>query len=81
MHSIDPQPERPPARGPVNEINVRAIITENSLDCAYQPIVSVRERKILGLEALARARDPRCGRPIPACELFRSALAQGCCWS
>lgn len=59
-------------------IDVRAILEAESLDCAYQPIVSVRDRRIVGLEALARARCPIDGEPIPAATLFARAAEQGC---
>jgi EAL domain-containing protein (putative c-di-GMP-specific phosphodiesterase class I) len=59
-------------------IDVPSIIEAESIHSEYQPIVSVRDRRIIGLEALARATDPRSGEPIRADLLFALAAEQGC---
>jgi EAL domain-containing protein (putative c-di-GMP-specific phosphodiesterase class I) len=58
-------------------IDVRAILESRSLDSHYQPIVSTKDAKIVGLEALARPRVPGSGSPISPLRFFAEAAAQG----
>jgi EAL domain-containing protein (putative c-di-GMP-specific phosphodiesterase class I) len=57
--------------------DIEAILRAGSLSCAYQPVVSIGEGRVLGLEALARASDPSSGRPVPPAELFAAAAGAG----
>jgi EAL domain-containing protein (putative c-di-GMP-specific phosphodiesterase class I) len=54
------------------ELRLRAAIDNDQIDVHYQPIVSVDAPRILGVEALARYRDPELG-PIPPDEFIRVA--------
>jgi diguanylate cyclase (GGDEF)-like protein/PAS domain S-box-containing protein len=54
------------------ELRLRAAIDNDQIEVHYQPIVSVDAPRILGVEALARYRDPELG-PIPPDEFIRVA--------
>lgn len=53
------------------------ILSQRSLDTHFQPIVSVKRKALVGVEALARANDPCTGKPVPPPQLFDWARAQG----
>jgi EAL domain-containing protein (putative c-di-GMP-specific phosphodiesterase class I) len=48
-----------------------------SLSAHFQPIISVKKKRSVGAEGLARGRDPLSGRPISPLDLFRAAKKQG----
>jgi len=65
------------AGGGAGQIDIRAILESGSLDSHYQPIVSTKDGKIVGVEALARPRVPGSGEFIPPIRFFAEAAAQG----
>jgi len=58
-------------------VDVGAVLEKGSVRAEYQPIVSVKGRRIVGFEALARATDPSTGRSIGPEELFAEAARRG----
>lgn len=54
-----------------------AILASQSLSTHFQPIVSVKRKALIGVEALARATDPRTGAPVPPPQLFGWARETG----
>lgn len=58
------------------EAAVAAALKENRLETYYQPIYSVKERKIAGAEALARLNDPVLGF-VPPDEFIEAAEQNG----
>jgi FOG: EAL domain len=56
---------------------IGAIIEAGSVYCEYQPIVSARDARVLGVEALARGRNPLDGATIPPTALFEAAAGRG----
>lgn len=57
-------------------LDVNDVLVRNALRIHFQPIVSVRQRKIMGVEALCRGQRV-CGEIVPPVELFRCAAEQG----
>ena len=55
------------------EFDISAVIQAQSVLCHLQPIISIREGRVIGLEALARATNPISGKPIPPEYLFHAA--------
>ncbi len=49
------------------------VLQAHSIASHFQPIISIREKRVIGLEALIRATDPKTGRPISASSLFDAA--------
>lgn len=59
------------------EIDIKQIISRQLIESHFQPIVSVRKRKTIGLEALARYTSPATGQPVSPVTLFSKAAEQG----
>lgn len=57
-------------------IDVNELIARGAVETWFQPIVSVRSRRVIGVEALSRARTPA-GDLIPPGDLFFHARARG----
>jgi EAL domain-containing protein (putative c-di-GMP-specific phosphodiesterase class I) len=57
--------------------DVARVIAARSLRSQYQPIFSVLNRSVVGVEALARATDPDTHQPIAPLPLFEAAQQQG----
>jgi EAL domain-containing protein (putative c-di-GMP-specific phosphodiesterase class I) len=55
------------------EFDIDAVIRAQSLSSHFQPIISIRESRVIGLEALARATDPASGKTISPSDLFQAA--------
>jgi EAL domain-containing protein (putative c-di-GMP-specific phosphodiesterase class I) len=53
------------------------ILSRGAIDVHFQPILSLKQKSIIGLEALARPVDGRTGRAIPPLDLFAWAAAHG----
>jgi EAL domain-containing protein (putative c-di-GMP-specific phosphodiesterase class I) len=53
------------------------ILSQGALDIHFQPIVSLKQKSIIGLEALARPLDGSTGKSIPPLDLFAWAAARG----
>jgi EAL domain-containing protein (putative c-di-GMP-specific phosphodiesterase class I) len=53
--------------------NIKELISQENLVSHYQPIVSVKKKRNVGAEALARASDARTGLPVPPLQLFEWA--------
>jgi EAL domain-containing protein (putative c-di-GMP-specific phosphodiesterase class I) len=53
------------------------ILAQGSLDIHFQPILSLKQKSIIGLEALARPVDGSTGKAIPPLDLFAWAAARG----
>ena len=49
---------------------LRRILAAGSVFTCFQPLVSLRTQKVLGLEALSRGQDPLTGQVVPPLELF-----------
>ncbi|HUX50804.1 MAG TPA: EAL domain-containing protein, partial [Spirochaetia bacterium] len=57
-------------------MDIELLMQQDAIRVNYQPIVSIRARRIVGYESLARAVDSD-GAPIAANDLFSSAREQG----
>jgi EAL domain-containing protein (putative c-di-GMP-specific phosphodiesterase class I) len=57
--------------------DVAAVIEAGSVESRYQPIVSAKGGRVVGLEALARATDPISGTPVSPGALFAAAARKG----
>jgi len=55
------------------EFDIHAVLRERSMRSHYQPIISIRSKKVIGLEALVRATNPQSGNPISPAYLFDAA--------
>jgi EAL domain-containing protein (putative c-di-GMP-specific phosphodiesterase class I) len=55
------------------EFDINAVIRSRSMQSHFQPIISIRERRVIGLEALVRATNPDSGKPISPYYLFDAA--------
>src|ERR1039457_5518571 len=55
------------------EFGIHAVLDARSLLSHFQPIISIREKKVIGLEALVRATNPKSGKPISPNFLFDAA--------
>jgi EAL domain-containing protein (putative c-di-GMP-specific phosphodiesterase class I) len=55
------------------EFDIHAVLRERSMRSHFQPIISIRGKKVIGLEALARATNPQSGQAIPPVHLFDAA--------
>src|SRR5437868_2807647 len=53
------------------------ILTRESLEVHFQPIISLKKRSVIGVEALARPTDGDTGRPVTPLELFAWAARNG----
>ena len=56
---------------------LQAILALDGLSTHYQPIVSVKRKALIGVEALVRAADPRTGLAVPPPRLFEWARESG----
>jgi EAL domain-containing protein (putative c-di-GMP-specific phosphodiesterase class I) len=56
-------------------VDIVDILARNAIEVHFQPIVSVRQRTIIGVEALSRGRD-NTGTLVPPAPLFRGAAEQ-----
>lgn len=75
-----PQPQAAGTSSPVagwHGPDVARVLAARSLRSQYQPIFSVLSKRVVGLEALARATDPDSGESIPPLPLFDAAERQG----
>jgi EAL domain-containing protein (putative c-di-GMP-specific phosphodiesterase class I) len=69
-----------PAESPIvsaEKFDVAAIIAAESIESCFQPIYSIKERKVIGFEALARATNPSDGAIVDPVPLFYSASRKG----
>jgi len=55
------------------EFDIHAVLKAGSMLSHYQPIISIREKRVIGLEALVRATHPTSGKPISPNFLFDAA--------
>lgn len=53
------------------------ILSQGSVQTHFQPIVSVKRKAVIGVEALVRANDPCTGKPVPPPQLFAWARELG----
>ncbi len=56
------------------EFDIQAVLRARSMLSHFQPIISIREKRVIGLEALVRATNPDSGKPISASYLFDAAF-------
>jgi len=56
-------------------VTIEEILEKEWVACAFQPLVSIKRKALLGVEALARCIAP--GEDIPPLEMFRMAAAAG----
>lgn len=56
---------------------LRQILSQRSVVTHFQPIVSVKRKALIGVEALARANDPSTGKPVSPVQLFGWAREMG----
>ena len=55
------------------EFDIHAVLQAGSMLSHFQPIISIREKRVIGLEALVRATNPNSGKPISPNYLFDAA--------
>ena len=55
------------------EFDIHAVLRARSMRSHFQPIISIRGKKVIGLEALARATNPASGQAIAPSNLFDAA--------
>ena len=55
------------------EFDIHAVLQARTMMSHFQPIISIRERRVIGLEALVRATNPVSGKPISPNYLFNAA--------
>lgn len=58
-------------------INIRDIIDNRLIETHFQPIISIRKKKTIGVEALARYTHASSGQSVPPPVLFQLAAEQG----
>ncbi|MEB3200347.1 MAG: EAL domain-containing protein [Synechococcaceae cyanobacterium] len=58
------------------EQSLRTALASGQICCAFQPIISLRQQRIIGFEALARWNHPERG-PIPPCDFIPVAEESG----
>jgi EAL domain-containing protein (putative c-di-GMP-specific phosphodiesterase class I) len=56
-----------------SEFDIHVVLRERSMHSHFQPIISIRGRKVIGLEALIRATNPESGNAITPAYLFDAA--------
>lgn len=59
------------------EITIRDIIDEQNVITLFQPVISLRDKRVIGFEALTRALCTNSGRVIMPAELFSVAKKEG----
>ncbi|WP_164885291.1 EAL domain-containing protein [Geovibrio thiophilus] len=62
----------------MNSFNIREIIEKESVITHFQPIISLKEKRVVGIEALSRGVTPVCGTIIPPSAMFESAKENNC---
>jgi EAL domain-containing protein (putative c-di-GMP-specific phosphodiesterase class I) len=60
-----------------NDIDITEIINQEAIITFFQPIISLRQKAIIGLEALSRGINPVTGRIIAPNILFKQAESEG----
>jgi EAL domain-containing protein (putative c-di-GMP-specific phosphodiesterase class I) len=55
------------------EFDIHAVLRARTMLSHFQPIISIREKRVIGLEALVRATNPASGKPISPNYLFDAA--------
>jgi EAL domain-containing protein (putative c-di-GMP-specific phosphodiesterase class I) len=55
------------------EFDIHAVLHARTMVSHFQPIISIREKRVIGLEALVRATNPASGKPISPNYLFDAA--------
>ncbi len=65
----------PPAAGGSPQLDLAALLRQESLVAHFQPLVATRTRSVMGVEALCRGVDPSTGRLVPPLELFAAATS------
>jgi len=55
------------------DVDIDAVLRARSMRSHYQPIISIRGKRVIGLEALIRATHPTSGLPIAPGYLFDAA--------
>ncbi len=53
------------------------ILTQETVDIHFQPVVSLKKKCVIGVEALARPREVGTGKPVTPLELFAWADRSG----
>src|SRR5688572_27348206 len=61
---------------PVLSGELDAILAAGSVEAHFQPIVSLKKKSVIGVEALARAWVPRSGERVDPLRIFRWAAAE-----
>jgi len=56
------------------EFDIHAVLQARTMLSHFQPIISIREKRVIGLEALVRATNPASGKPISPNFLFDAAI-------
>ncbi|WP_022849730.1 EAL domain-containing protein [Limisalsivibrio acetivorans] len=60
------------------DIDIFDIIQNERVITEFQPIISLKERKMVGIEALSRGVKPECGSVIPPVTMFEKAKENNC---
>lgn len=60
------------------ETTILNLIKENNVITLFQPVVSLRDKRVIGFEALSRGICSNTGRVIKPLELFSMARSAGC---
>src|SRR5690349_21169604 len=66
-----------PALAAIHGGPLSVIVDRGNLDIHFQPIISLKRKTIMGMEALARPREVDTGRPVSPLELFSWADQAG----
>lgn len=61
-----------------NNTDIHGLINENNIITLFQPVVSLKEKRIIGFEALSRGICSTTGNIIYPLELFNLARTKGC---
>lgn len=61
----------------VESVDLESIITQGRIRTVFHPIISMRDQKIIGVEALSRGMDPQTEREISPNLLFEQARCSG----
>jgi EAL domain-containing protein (putative c-di-GMP-specific phosphodiesterase class I) len=69
----DPESSAERARIVDSQFDIHEVLQAHSMASHFQPIISIREKRVIGLEALIRATDPKSGKPISPTYLFDAA--------
>ena len=63
----------------INELKINQIIRAGAIHSLLQPIVSIKEKRVIGFEVLSRGIDPDSGDLLPPLELFEAAHKADTC--